>query len=141
MIKILKQDTGSCTFHGEYECYFIQLYHTVDTFVDFLDYQQINYKIRGEVNICHPLPSNHPMILTDTTLLILQCLCPSECFSIWGLKSEDLELMILALISIACFSDLNNSLHAMLIWARTSNALGWTNSPDSLRCACNVFIL
>lgn len=34
------------------------------------------------------------------------------------------ELMILALISIACFSDVSNSLQAMLICARISNAFG-----------------
>lgn len=34
------------------------------------------------------------------------------------------ELMILALISIACFSDISNSLQAMLICARISNAIG-----------------
>lgn len=32
--------------------------------------------------------------------------------------------MILALISIACFSDISHSLQAMLICARTSNANG-----------------
>lgn len=32
--------------------------------------------------------------------------------------------MILALISIACFSDVSNSLQAMLICARISNAIG-----------------
>lgn len=32
--------------------------------------------------------------------------------------------MILALISIACFSDISNSLQAMLICARISNAIG-----------------
>lgn len=33
------------------------------------------------------------------------------------------KLMILALISIACFSDISNSLQAMLICARISNAI------------------
>lgn len=40
------------------------------------------------------------------------------------LKSGRSELMILALISIACFSDHINSLQAMLIYARISNACG-----------------
>lgn len=38
--------------------------------------------------------------------------------------SDGSELMILALISIACFSDVSNSLQAMLICARISNAIG-----------------
>jgi len=56
--------------------------------------------------------------------------------------------MILALISIACFSDLINSLQAMLIYARISNACGMdlhfsyrqvvgTVAPEQvLKCVC-----
>lgn len=58
------------------------------------------------------------------------------------------ELMILALISIACFSDVSNSLQAMLICARISNAFGTdafflrdVNSGSRLSCFLFFFTL
>lgn len=42
--------------------------------------------------------------------------------------------MILALISIACFSDISNSLQAMLICARISNAIGTDACLRDVHC-------
>ncbi len=42
--------------------------------------------------------------------------------------------MILALISIACFSDVSNSLQAMLICARISNAVGMDAFLHGMHC-------
>lgn len=52
------------------------------------------------------------------------------------------ELMILALISIACFSDVSNSLQAMLICARISNAFGMDafSSWCEFRICIKVFL-
>lgn len=44
--------------------------------------------------------------------------------------------MILALISIACFSDVSNSLQAMLICARISNAFGTDAFLHNVISAC-----
>lgn len=49
--------------------------------------------------------------------------------------------MILALISIACFSDVSNSLQAMLICARISNAFGMDLFPRGVLQDLFVFPL
>lgn len=58
----------------------------------------------------------------DLFLILTSLAAKPFCFrnpAVWRSK-----LMILALISIACFSDISNSLQAMLICARISNAIG-----------------
>lgn len=47
--------------------------------------------------------------------------------------------MTLALISIACFSDVSNSLQAMLICARISNAIGTDAFLHGVHQGCIAF--
>lgn len=76
--------------------------------------------------ILPPPPSSNFLLRLDRNL-----------FSTFGAQVvRRSELMILALISIACFSDVSNSLQAMLICARISNAFGM----DAFSSWCEFWI-